>query len=465
MRIFIVSMLFLLVPLLALGTDDSTVLTPGMSAVAQGLIAAGQRDNVAYDVVKSLTTEVGPRLAGSEAESRARDWAVAKLETLGLQNVAVEPFQVPLWVRGVERAEMLTPFPQSLTVTALGGSAATGSQGVSGVVTRFASLAELTAAPSGSVEGGIVFVDEPMARSRDGSGYRVAVQKRYAAAFAAQRLGAVAALIRSVGTSSHRFAHTGQMRSVDYGADPGVPIAALAAPDADQLQRALAYGRPVTVRMVLTPELLPPAPSGNVVAEIVGREVPDEIVLVAAHLDSWDLGTGAIDDGAGVGIVVAAVKLLIDELPEAPRRTIRVVLFGSEEVGVVGARAYAEQHAQELANHIVATESDFGAGDIWRFDTGVGEGALEAIVSIGKVLQSLGVAPGQNTASGGPDIRFLREAGVPVVGLKQDGTDYFDLHHTANDTLDKIAPDGLHQNVAAYAAFLYLVAETPAYFR
>ena len=469
MRVMIGSLLFLLLSQLAIAAEraaaEPPVVTAEMSAIADRLLAFGERDNRAYDIVKSLTTEVGPRPAGTEAEGRARDWAVAKLNSLGFQNVAVEPFQVPLWVRGVERAEIVAPFPQALIVTALGGSAATGSEGVSGAVTSFASLAELEAASPGSLKDGIVFVDEPMARSRDGSGYRVAVQKRRATALAARRLGAVAALIRSVGTSSHRFAHTGQMKSVDYESDAGVPTAALAAPDADQLRRALAYGQPVTVKMVLTPELLPPAPSGNVIAEIIGREAPREIVLVAAHLDSWDLGTGAVDDGAGVGIVVGAVKLLIDHLPRAPRRTIRVVLFGSEEVGIVGAKAYAQRHMQELSDHIIATESDFGAGDIWRFDTGVGEGALGSMAAIGKVLEKQGIAPGHNNAGGGPDIRYLKEAGVPVVGLTQDGTDYFDLHHTADDTLDKITPDALKQNVAAYAAFLYLVAETPVYFR
>jgi carboxypeptidase Q len=187
--------------------------------------------------------------------------------------------------------------------------------------------------------------------------------------------------------------------------------------------------------------------------------------LVAAHLDSWDLGTGAIDDGAGVGIVVAAAKLLLEHLPRAPRRTIRIVLFGSEEVGVVGAQAYAERHAAELSHHIIASESDFGAGDIWQFDTRVALDKLPHTAAIGEVLQSLAITPGHNKAGGGPDLGYLLKAGVPVVTLKQDGSDYFDLHHTPNDTLDKIAPDALHQNVAAWAAFMYLSAETAVSFR
>ena len=437
----------------------------GVATTAQNLAEHALQDNIAYDIVESLTTEVGPRLAGTEAEGRARQWAVAKLQALGFDNVHVEPFQVPLWLRGIERAEIVTPFPQPLTITALGGSASTGPSGIEADVVSFDTLAALEQARKEQVQGKIVFVDESMSRSRDGSGYLQALGKRRQTAFTAQRLGARAALIRSVGTSNHRFAHTGQMRRIDYQEQSGVPAAALSAPDADQLRRALARGKPVTLKLVITPQLLPPSASGNVIAEIPGSAAPHEIVLVAAHLDSWDQGTGAIDDGAGVGIVVGAAKLVMDHLAHAPRRTIRVVLFGAEEVGLVGAQAYAKRHLSELSNHVIATESDFGAGDIWRFDSGVAEEKLPLIAAIGEQLLSLAIEPGENTATGGPDIKYLREAGVPVVGLKQDGWDYFDLHHTPDDTLDKIAPDALNQNVAAYAVFLYLAAELEADFR
>jgi hypothetical protein len=436
-----------------------------MAATAQKLMIAARRDSVGYDILSSLTTEIGPRSAGTDAEARARQWAVDKLQALGFQNVRVEPFDVPLWRRGEEHAEIVAPFPQPLTITALGGSASTGPQGVEAEVVAFASLAALQAATPETVRDRIVFVDEPMARSRDGSGYGVAVQKRRETAYVAQSLGAVAALIRSVGTDSHRFAHAGQMRSSDDKAQRGVPTAALSAPDADQLRRVLAYDKPVVVKLLITPQLLPTARSGNVIGEIVGRESPAEIVLVAAHLDSWDLGTGAVDDGAGVAIVLSAARLLLEQLPQAPRRTVRVVLFGSEEVGTVGAQAYATQHTQALADHVIASESDFGAGDIWQFDSGVGAGGLQAAEAIAQVLEPLGIAPGENTATGGPDVAALHAAGVPVVTLKQDGRDYFDLHHTADDTLDKIAPDALRQNVAAYAVFMYLAAETRAEFR
>ena len=441
------------------------LLAPQVRATADGLIAAALDDALAMELVTSLTTEIGPRLAGTAQEARARDWAVAQLTDLGFANVRVEPFDVPLWVRGDERAEIVEPFPQPLAITALGGSTATGPEGVAGEIVAFSSLAALEAAPDGSLAGRIVFVDEPMTRTQDGAGYGVAVGKRRATAYEAERLGAVGALIRSVGTDSHRFPHTGQMRRLtEDGAYGGVPTAALAAPDADQLRRALERADSVTVRLVLTPQLLPPSRSGNVVAEIPGREAPEEIVLAGAHLDAWDLGTGAVDDGAGVGIVVAAARLL-KALPEPPRRTVRVVLFGAEEVGLVGAKAYAEQHAEALERHIIAAESDFGAGRIWRLDTRVGQDALAMTAEFRTVLHPLGIGPGSNAARGGPDLTYLREAGVPVVGLIQNGWDYFDLHHTPDDTLDKIDPAALAQNVAAYAAFLYLAAEVDTDFR
>ena len=219
------------------------------------------------------------------------------------------------------------------------------------------------------------------------------------------------------------------------------------------------------LRMILETELTPDATSGNVIAEIMGRGHPEEIVLIGAHLDSWDLGTGAVDDGAGVGIVMGAAKLLLDQLPNGPKRTIRIVLFGAEEVGLIGARAYTQQHATELKNHVVAAESDFGAGKIWRFDTRIGEQSLPAAEAIADALSPLGIARGSNDARGGPDLKFLREAGVPVVSLVQNGWDYFDLHHTANDTFDKVDADNLAQNVAAYAVFAYLASEMDGGFR
>ncbi|MFV8817456.1 M20/M25/M40 family metallo-hydrolase [Haliea sp. E17] len=437
-----------------------------LQARAEQLARQAQAESLAYDIVESLTTEVGPRLAGSEAEARARDWAVAKFRELGFRNVRIEPFALPVWERGREIAEIVAPFPQALTITALGGSVATGEEGVSGEVLAVASVAELEATPAEALKGRIVFVDEVMTRTQDGSGYGVAAAKRRLAAYLAAEKGALAVLIRSVGTSSHRFAHAGQMRRVtEPGDDPGVPAAALAAPDADQLQRILGRGEPVRMRLVLTPRTRAEGTSGNVVAEIPGHHAADEIVLVGAHLDSWDLGTGAVDDGAGVAIVTAAAKYQMDALKGGPQRTLRVVLFGAEEVGLAGAKAYAERHADELGNHVAALESDFGADRIWRFDTGASEATLAAAQALGVPLRGFGVGPGNNNARGGPDLKYVREAGVPVFTLLQSGWDYFDLHHTADDTLDKVDPEALAQNVAVYTAVLYQLLNSEVTFR
>ncbi len=243
MRLSLLMALFVLWPLNVAADSLPGAVTPAMAATAQKLMQQARLANTGYEVVESLTTEVGPRLAGTEAEGRARQWAVARLNDLGFRNVRVEPFMVPLWLRGIERAEIITPFPQPLTITALGGSASTGPDGVEAEVVSFESLAALEASsPKVPLQGKIVFVDEVMSRSRDGSGYAVAVAKRRKTAFTAQHLGARAALIRSVGTSSHRFAHTGQMRRIDYKGQSGVPMAALTAPDADQLARTLSRG-------------------------------------------------------------------------------------------------------------------------------------------------------------------------------------------------------------------------------
>ncbi len=451
----------------SLAVAQQQAIPESLDREARSLSQAALEDNIAYEVVESLTTEVGPRLAGSEAEARARAWGVAKLKELGFENVHVETFDVPLWERGIERVEILSPYPQPLTITTLGGSVATPPDGVVGDLVRFNSLNELQEQADGSLDGKIVFIDEVMTRTQDGSGYGVAVAKRRQTAYESYRLGAVGALIRSVGTSSHRFAHTGQMKTITDITEEidSVPTAALSAPDADQLTRALERSDTLKIKLVLTPKFEPASTSGNVVGEIVGTESPEEIILIGGHLDSWDLGTGAIDDGAGIGITVAAAKLIKDRFPNGLKRTIRVVLFGAEEVGLVGGKAYAEAHKDELHNFIVAAESDFGAGKIWKFNSFFAEEKLHYLSGIADTLKPLGIARGDNKANSGPDIGALKAKGVPIVSLQQNGWDYFDLHHTANDTLDKIDPDDLAQNVAAYAAFIYLAAEIDDHFR
>ncbi|MEO0614887.1 MAG: M28 family peptidase [Pseudomonadota bacterium] len=419
------------------------------------LIERGLKDEVGYHFVRDLTTEVGPRLAGSEAEARARRWSSQKLAELGFNEVRTEDFEIPFWSRQVDRARIVSPAPQNLVITALGGSTSTPVGGVEAEVIRFESMAELRAASADIVSGKLVFIDEKMTRTQDGSGYGMAVRKRRNCATVTSEKGGAACLIRSVGTQARRFAHTGMMARGKAVGD-GVAVA-LSPPDAEQITRLLANG-PVRLHLDVQVETREAAPSGNVIAEIKGRENPEEIVLIGCHLDSWDLGTGAVDDGAGCGIVVGAAHL-IKSLGTAPRRTIRVVLYGSEEVGLLGGRYYAQQHADELDQHVFAAESDFGAGKIWRFQTRFGEGALPYARAMQQVLAPLGVSPGNNQAFGGPDISMLPRSGVPVVTPRQNGWDYFDLHHTPDDTFDKIDHDDFNQNVAAYAAFTYLAAE------
>ena len=434
-------------------------LSAAQQRTVERLRAAALEDDRAWAIVESLVTEVGPRLAGSEAEARARDWAVRMLRENRFSNVRVEPFTIPYWDALREEATIVAPARQRMVTVALGGSPSTPAGGVEAQVVRFESMAALEAAPDAAVAGRIVFIDERMQRTQDGSGYGAAVAKRGRCAPVAQRKGAAACLIRSVGTDPHRFAHQGGSSRQSEGAS--LPAAAISPADADLLARLVARG-PTRVNLVIEADIRDNAPSGNVIAEIRGRERPDEIVLLAAHLDSWDLGQGAIDDGAGVAIVTAAARLIRD-LPRRPRRTIRILLSGAEENGVHGGAAYASAHAGD--NHIVAAESDFGAGRVWRFRTRFAEAALPYGRAIQRQLAPLNIIPGDNAASGGADIGGLRTAGVPVVDLSQNGLDYFDYHHTADDTLDKIDPEALRQNVAAFVAFAYLAADTDWVFR
>lgn len=435
-------------------------------AIINQLIDKGLESTLSYEILESLTTEIGPRLGGSDAEARARDWGVAKLKSLGFKNIRIEPFTMPYWSRTHEHGEIKSPYPQKLELTALGNSVATPQGGVSAPVVRFTTLADLKEAPLTGYENKIIFVDEVMTRTQDGSAYGWAVQKRSGAAIEAGKRGAIASIIRSVGTDrDRRSPHTGNMRYADDVKK--VPAIALSNPDADQLTRALERAAqnkagPVTLFLDIGVETKEEVISGNVIGEIPGKS--DELIVVGGHLDSWDLGTGAIDDGAGVAITTAAAKL-VGDLKGKPARTIRVIMWGSEEVGLLGARAYAEQHKDELDNHILAFESDFGAGKIWQLQTRFGDKALGKAATMNRMLRRLGVGPGANDAGGGPDVIPLRLGGVPVLTLKQNGWDYFDLHHTPEDTLDKVDPDDLAQNVAAWAATIYMASEMTGDFR
>ncbi len=432
-----------------------------IAATAAELRDRALADGRSYELVRSLTVEVGPRFAGTPGDRAGVEWALRKMRELGLANVRAEPVTVPRWVRGEERGEIVAPWPQKMVLTALGGSVGTPEEGVEAAVVEVASLEALEALPDDAVAGKIVFFNRRMERRKDGSDYRPTVRPRGAGPAAAAKKGAVAMLLRSVGTGTHRFPHTGATR---YDKEvPRIPAAALAVPDADVLEAQLASGEEVRFRLYLGSRYLADTRSSNVIGEVPGRERPEEIVLLGAHLDSWDLGTGAIDDGAGCATMLT-VAALLRELPEAPRRTVRVVLFANEEFGLSGARAYAEAHADELERHHLAMESDFGAGRVWRFATAIDPAALPEAEKIAAVLAPLGIEHQGNTAFGGADLIPLREARVPKADLTQDGTYYFDFHHTDDDTLDKIDPQALAQNLAAYAVLAYMAAETPVGF-
>jgi hypothetical protein len=417
--------------------------------------ASALTDTVAMDFTEGLTTEVGPRPAGTPQEARARDWAVAKLKALGFANVRAEPYTMPVWLRGRDEARIVAPFPQNLVLAALGNSASTPDKGIEGDIVYFPTLADLEAAPDASLRGKIAFVSHAMHATQDGSSYGTFGAARRQGPSIASKKGAVAILIRSIGTDNHRQPHSGVQMWAD-GVKP-IPAAALSTPDADQLARIAARGEPVRLHLTLTSKMLKDQPSGNVIAEIPGTDPRAGVVVAACHLDSWDQGTGAIDDGAGCGIVAASALQAAKAGPL--RRTIRILMAGAEEVGGHGGRAYHDAHGKEA--HAMAMESDFGADRVWRVDFKLPQGHDALTRRIAAGLAPLGVGPSRLPAGGGSDIEPLVKAGVPVIDLQQDGMRYFDIHHTPDDTLDKIDPAQLQQNVAAWAVTLFEVANAP----
>jgi hypothetical protein len=411
-----------------------------------------ETDQYAWDITEGLTTEVGQRLAATEAEARARDWAVAKLKALGFSNVHVEPFTMPVWVRGAESAEIVSPFPQKLAVAALGYSGSTGPAGVTGEIVHFDSVDALRAAPDTAVKGKIVFIDHHMMPAQDGSGYGQFGAPRRQGPTIASMKGALAIVIRSIGTDHHRNPHTGVQYFTD-GARP-IPAGALSVPDAEQLVRILKRGKPVTMHLTLVSQKTEGGHSGNVIAEVPGRDPNAPILLIGGHLDSWDLGTGAIDDGTGVAITAAAAKHIMDA--GRPVRTIRLVWFGAEEPGGFGGKAYAEAHGKE--RYAIAGESDFGADRVWRFSSQLSKSDPASYARLAAALAPLGITRYDNGNPDGTDVEPTITAGAPWISLNQDGTRYFDYHHTPDDTLDKIDPSQLRQNVAAWTAMLAVLS-------
>ncbi|MFC3069252.1 M20/M25/M40 family metallo-hydrolase [Phenylobacterium soli] len=427
-----------------------------LAAGAQRVAAQALADRTAWTVLDSLTTEVGPRPVGTPAMARARDWGVATLKALGFENVHVETFTTPAWTRGAESAEVVGPWPQKLHVLGLGRSPATPPGGITAEIALFRSYQAFLDQPPGSLTGKIAVVTQEMRKTQSGEGYgAINAQRTLGPAEAAKR-GAVAYLLRSLSTDDNREPHAGSAMA-------GVPAAALSPVDADQLERMAARGKPVTVHLELSSAFDPKAEAYNVVGEIRGREAPDEVLVVGGHLDSWDPGTGAIDDASGVAIMTAAARLAAQ--PARPRRTIRVVMWGSEEQGGSGS-AYAAAHKAEAPQIVVAGESDLGAGQIYALTLPKGSAASPAMTAFRSVLPALKVIHDpQAPRFGGSDIEGLMGLGVPFVDFNQDATRYFDLHHSADDTLDKVKPDELAQNVAVWAAFLYTVANSDIDFR
>jgi len=423
---------------------------PAVDPKVAALRDAALKDDYAWDITEGLTTEVGQRLAGTEAEARARAWSVAKLQAMGFSNVRVETFDMPTWIRGPESAEILAPFPQKLVVAALGNSASTGPAGITGEVIGFDNVADLERAPDAAVRGKIVFVTHAMQRAQDGSGYGVFGSPRRQGPTIASRKGAIGIVIRSIGTDYHRNPHTG-VQSFAEGVKP-IPAGALTLPDAEQLQRILKRGKPVTMHLTLISQT-GRGQSGNVIAEVPGRDPTLPAILVGGHLDSWDQGTGAIDDATGLAIAAAAAKRIMDA--GRPLRTIRIVWFGAEEPGLFGGLAFQRAHKEP---YYAMAESDFGAGRVWKVNSKLGKEREPEAQMLQAAMAPLGIVPGVLDDADGSDIGPMLAAGAPGVGLSQDGTYYFDLHHTPDDTLDKVNREDLRQNVAAWTAMLAVLS-------
>jgi Zn-dependent M28 family amino/carboxypeptidase len=428
---------------------------------------AALESDYAYRQVAHLSNNIGPRLSGSAQAQAAVEYVAAELRKLGLE-VQLEKVMVPHWVRGEETAA-LTSYPgmapnttQKIVLTALGGSVATPNEGLTAEVVVVNNFDELQALGRDRVAGKIVLFnakfDQQLADNGfAGPAYGQSVIYRGIGASAAARLGAVAALNRSAGGADYRLPHTGALRYADDA--PKIPAAAVAAEDAELLAHLTSEGK-VRMHLVLTPQTLPDAVSYNVIGDLKGSEHPEQIVIVSGHLDSWDLGTGAIDDGAGVAIAMQAAQVL-KELKLRPKRTLRVIAWMNEENGTRGAAAYAKDYQAELANHFAAIETDLGAGHPLGFNAEGKPGVLALLQPLAVILQSQGAGVSRLVEETGSDVAPLGQAGVPTFSPIQDARTYFNYHHTAADTLDKINPRELQENCAVVAALAYTLASMP----
>jgi carboxypeptidase Q len=429
-----------------------------LDPIAEKLQALARTESRAFEWVRSLVDEAGPRLAGSPGDKVAVAWGVRTMKELGLQNVRAEKVMVPHWERGAESGRIVAPTAHALALTALGGSVPTKGKGVEAEIVMVDSLQALEKLDETRVKGKIVFFSAHMERSHTGRDYGRVAPVRHEGAIAAAKKGAIAVVIRSVGTDNDRFPHTGAMK-YEKGV-PEIPAAALAAPDAELLERIVLAGKPVRIALSLQNKTFPDAESANVVGEVPGREKADEIVLIGAHLDSWDTGVGALDDGSGCAAVLEAARLMM-KLPQRPRRTVRVVFFANEENGLRGAKAYAQDHAAEVDKHQLALEIDLGAGRVHTLRFLGADGSSGTFQQIATLVAPLGITYEQAPAYGGADTIPLRALGVPIADLHQDATMYFDVHHTANDTLAQVTKEDLDQVVAGVATVAWAAAEAP----
>ena len=419
---------------------------------ADKLIKAAMADQFAWNRLAELTDTHGQRLSGSDNLERAIVWATAAMKRDGLENVHTERVMVPRWVRGQESIEMIEPPQHVLPMLGLGGSVGTPAEGVEADVMVVANGDEL-ARRSAEVKGKIVLFNVPY------TNYGETVAYRSGGARMAAQYGAVAALVRSVGPTGLRTAHTGGM---NYGEEPitRVPTAAITAEDSNRIQRLVNRGVRVRLRVRMAARFEPDVESFNVVGEIRGREKPEEIVLVGGHFDSWDPGTGASDDGVGCVVTWEAARLM-KKLNIRPRRTVRVVLFTNEENGLRGGNGYRDAHAKEAANHIFSVESDSGVFAPARLGVSGSEAASALVADIGTLLAPLGmqdITPG----GGGADIGPISTLGrVPMMAYSGDSAKYFTIHHTPADTVDRIEPQEVSRAAAALAAMIYVVADMP----
>ena len=450
---------------------DNSIIPEEISKNAISLRESSLLDDLSVEIVESLTTEVGPRRMGTEGDQKSIAWALEKFEQLGYDRFWTEEVILDRgWERGSASAEILSPYPHNIVMTALGYSVGTNGDLI-GEVIEFKNIAELEAIPEGNtLNGKIVFISysmadyQPEAGQSSMAGYREGTKARGRGHVTAAKRGAEAIIIRSVGIDNNRYGHTGS----GYGYQDDIkkiPAAAISPPDAILIQNMLKRRHPVVMKINMTSKIIGPKKSANIIGEITGRETPDEYIVLGAHIDSWDEGTGAIDDGAGVGSMMAAAAL-IGQMEQRPKRSIRVLLFAGEEIGFYGVNEYIKKHKNDLHHHILGAEVDGGGGRANMLVPGVGDSSLNIIHEMYKFIAPLGVAlSAENNAKGASDMSVLGRAGMPALNFNQNSNDYFKYHHTPNDTFDKIIPEDMRYLTAAYATMFYLAADMLVDFR